>query len=706
MNVNDIFEDWDAIEIAVNTYAKQNGFVAVKYRKELDAIDKSITRRRVYTCWKSRTNNPKKVENIDLHHDSTSIKTNCLWQVCFYFGKSSAVIHLTKFDDKHNHQCDPVTIDLAPKNSRLPKEILDKIEHYTTNGHLGAGQQYDLITKEFPKHPIKKKNLYNAIQKSRGIRVHDESDAAIMLSYLMKLRDKDPEYIIIPRLEGPSNELTGLFWMTSQQRNELWPKFHDVVIHDNTAKTNRYEMALSLFVGIDNNFKTRVLAQALIKYETQADYSWILQCTLEATSNLSPVVLFTDCDPGMIAAVQVIYPTTRHLLCIYHIIENVKKKARSKLRGEMVKSFVKDFCCMRNSYNQYEFEIRYNEMLKKYEPCRSYLEKKLYPNRESWARYSVAKMFTAGVESTQRVESLNGVLKKHLNRGTLLKELVKEIENELNKEAQYSRIRDYYGSNPSVGLPSTYETIFKDIDSVLKGSLASIPLSLQRGQMKQALLYQGSLISIEQINEINDEFDSIVEHVYDRLQIRLRELLSDIDYKEIQEIWEVSYIAASSTSKPHYVVILKDMTLLCTCMYIINQGMPCRHQYRILLQSNKAIFHMGFIHTRWFESIPTETNNYITIGQGTKAYTTNSLQYINQMRTASVYTPNLKEKFDKKFQYGTTMSVAKTCVQIAVADRRCYIGINRTSYRIYSKISSEYWLEYRSHPFYITIEYE
>ena len=77
---------------------------------------------------------------------------------------------------------------------------------------------------------------------------------------------------------------------------------------------------------------------------------------------------------------------------------------------------------------------------------------------------------------------------------------------------------------------------------------------------------------------------------------------------------------------------------------------------------------MGFIHARWFESIPTETNNYITIGQGTKDYITNSLQYINQMRTASVYTSNLKEKFNKKFQYGTTMSVAKTCVQIAVAE--------------------------------------
>ncbi|CAI2198620.1 6432_t:CDS:1, partial [Funneliformis geosporum] len=69
---------------------------------------------------------------------------------------------------------------------------------------------------------------------------------------------------------GPSNKLIGLFWMTSEQ----WPKFHDVIIYDNTLKTNRYEMALSLFVAIDNNYKTRIVVQALTKYETQADYNW------------------------------------------------------------------------------------------------------------------------------------------------------------------------------------------------------------------------------------------------------------------------------------------------------------------------------------------------------------------------------------------------------------------------------------------------
>jgi len=59
--------------------------------------------------------------------------------VGFYFGKNSSIIHLTKFDNNHNHQCDPVTIDLASKNSCLPIIILNKIKHYTINGHLDVG---------------------------------------------------------------------------------------------------------------------------------------------------------------------------------------------------------------------------------------------------------------------------------------------------------------------------------------------------------------------------------------------------------------------------------------------------------------------------------------------------------------------------------------------------------------------------------------
>ena len=129
-------------------------------------------------------------------------------------------------------------------------------------------------------------------------------------------------------------------------------------------------------------------------------YEWIFRCTLEAIGGVQPKVIFTDSDPAVIAAIQVIYPQAYHLLCIYHIVENVKRKAKSKLRGNSVTKFVDDFYHMRNSYSQEEFELWYQEMLIKYESCHPYLEKKLYPTRASWARYFIIKIFTTGVEST------------------------------------------------------------------------------------------------------------------------------------------------------------------------------------------------------------------------------------------------------------------------------------------------------------------
>ncbi|POG58650.1 hypothetical protein GLOIN_2v1885686 [Rhizophagus irregularis DAOM 181602=DAOM 197198] len=267
--------------------------------------------------------------------------------------------------------------------------------------------------------------------------------------------------------------------------------------------------------------------------------------------------------------------------------------------------------------------MKYQEMLDKYEPCRLYLEKRIYPSRESWARYCISKIFTAGIENTQRVESINGVIKKLVVRGTL---------------------------------PSTYNTIFKELDSVLQANLLAILLSIQRAQMNQSLLYQANLVSINQVKDEETNFNNsvlgILGHSHDIPQIRLRKLLNGISYNDITEIWEVSYIA-SKTSKSHYVVILKDATLLCTCMFIVNQEMICRHQFRVLIQSDNAIFHISHIHTHWFNlssDLPTNSTGFITIVNGEKNHTTIPLSYMNQLRTDNVYTPTIREKVPNHYR--------------------------------------------------------
>lgn len=51
-------------------------------------------------------------------------------------------------------------------------------------------------------------------------------------------------------------------------------------------------------------------------------------------------------------------------------------------------------------------------------------------------------MFTASIELTQQIKSINRNLKKHLDQNTLLKELGKVIEQELENKSQYIKIKN------------------------------------------------------------------------------------------------------------------------------------------------------------------------------------------------------------------------------------------------------------------------
>ncbi|CAB5123926.1 unnamed protein product [Rhizophagus irregularis] len=185
--------------------------------------------------------------------------------------------------------------------------------------------------------------------------------------------------------------------------------------------------------------------------------------------------------------------------------------------------------------------------------------------------------------------------------------------------------------------------------------------------MNQALLYQGTLISFEYIKEDDGNFEGVLEHSYDIPQIHLKELLNNIPYNNIKEIWEVSYIASKSF-KSHYVIILEDLTLLCTCMFIVNQEMLCRHQYRVLIQSEKAIFHMSLIYTCSFNQVPSDLMGFITVVSGKRKHLSVPLSYITYLRIDDVYTPGIREQVSKKVKYGNVMSVVKTSVQIAVKE--------------------------------------
>src|SRR5207248_2825934 len=166
-------------------------------------------------------------------------------------------------------------------------------------------------------------------------RTIDKDDAHNMLQELYDLQKEEPGWIIETRLIGDDLRLGSILWMSPQQV-QLWIRFHDVVITDDTYKTNRYDMALSLFMIIDNHNRTRIVAQALIEDETESTFQWILDRILHGTNFIFPRVLFTDGDLAMAAAIKAQLPDTYHCICLFHMNQNFIKQLKGKLQDEFI----------------------------------------------------------------------------------------------------------------------------------------------------------------------------------------------------------------------------------------------------------------------------------------------------------------------------------------------------------------------------------
>src|ERR1700722_3472437 len=112
----------------------------------------------------------------------------------------------------------------------------------------------------------------------------------------------------------------------------------------------------------------------------------------------------------MDAAIPFQFSTTYHAHCIYYIGQNLPKNLKAKL-GNLYNDFIEKFYRCRNSLYKRLFLIRWNELLENFPLAKDYLLRVLWPVKKSWACYYLRHIFIAGIESTSRIEEINGIIK-------------------------------------------------------------------------------------------------------------------------------------------------------------------------------------------------------------------------------------------------------------------------------------------------------
>jgi len=318
-----------------------------------------------------------------------------------------------------------------------------------------------------------------------------------------------------------NNTLTHLFWMSPSQL-ELWYQYSDIVIQDVTCKTNRYDMALSLFIILDENRNIRLVAQALLIDETKESHEWTFEQINLATNNVYPRVMMTDADPAVHAAIRSTFPFTYPMHCTFHISQNLIKKVQ-KLLGNKFHEFLTQFYAIRNTLNKISFESKWKILITQYPEIEQYLTNILYNTKEAWAHPWTCRQFTAGLHASSPVESINAWIKSYIfNSNISLCELSDVIDKRQMSENKKYQLVLWKAAIPCVSTQvSTAAFMFTSINQKLEEYLPPAILELQRDEIRQCVFYNALQVSQEVIDEFGEVCILYIYYVYTLFNLTL-----------------------------------------------------------------------------------------------------------------------------------------------------------------------------------------
>src|SRR5581483_5482214 len=114
-------------------------------------------------------------------------------------------------------------------------------------------------------------DLYNFVYRKEEIR--RDFDSNDFINELERLKSQDDKFCYEVLIDPETNELKQAIWMYPEQKIN-YCRFHDVVVFDNTYKTNRFRMPFGIFTGINNYGQSVCFAGTIMCDESAESFIW------------------------------------------------------------------------------------------------------------------------------------------------------------------------------------------------------------------------------------------------------------------------------------------------------------------------------------------------------------------------------------------------------------------------------------------------
>lgn len=273
--IGDTFKNHEEFVSKIKNYARKLGFAIrlgkVEYLNtpkrqktnefsEQEITTENMVRKRTLLC--SRAG----------HADSESTKRNRKSQRCdcsFYIRASldntNGLWYIINMNITHNHQMVNEHYRFFMSNERfIPDNVKQRIVLLHRAG-VDVPTIRAILKEEFGDQVTWVYNdVYNFIYQIEGSLEKRELDSEEFLKTLEQFKNDNSEFSYNADINEDTKRLERVIWMFPEQRMN-YCRFNDVVVFDNTYKTNRFQMPFGIFTGVNNygRVKIKVISHVL-----------------------------------------------------------------------------------------------------------------------------------------------------------------------------------------------------------------------------------------------------------------------------------------------------------------------------------------------------------------------------------------------------------------------------------------------------------
>jgi|GEM_PF-6522710 len=345
----------------------------------------------------------------------------CCFKV-FFTRHEEKTYHLEKpkSELRHNHE-----LKDGKKFSRYSSkaDLSECMMEYISNMAPTLKRKSDLskvLNSEFGSNFHKNQSYYLLIKQKEsryGLRTEDAKNLIEDL--------QARENIFFDYMLDSESHLSHFIYSSPEMLNRL-RIYSDVLIFDVTHQISRYELNMPLLVGLNNEGRTVIFFYGLLHSQDLDSLDWFFGRIKDVMAKLKiqePKVVFSDDGTSVTPNIAKHFCNSENLICSWHASQNFSRNIKNKEFRKAAKylPFSKDL----EEVNEIITQIKSKDYP---EEDLQYFAKKI-DSIELWSSAFHREHLTLGIDTTSRVESLNGVFKKQLEKTTSLRELQEYVEH-------------------------------------------------------------------------------------------------------------------------------------------------------------------------------------------------------------------------------------------------------------------------------------